>query len=292
MRRGQGTTPTSLPIIVLSAASDVSDKVLLLELGADDYVTKPALRELLARVRAKLRHTTRTPDDQVVSFDDISVDFKKVEVKREGKTVSLTAHEFRTLQFLVQNADRVISRDELLKKVWGYRIILRRAPSTPTFSSSAKNWRKTHPGRYISVPYTTSDTCSFADCREPGVENIYPGRSFAVADCSHNCCNQVSLTMSAVSSTFSSVLVRALRRARHFALVEMCHPKARSQSLFRSGTQSDPCITSVTTSIMITTSYSSVKEKRAVQSITRCSTAHDCLFRAGPRGEPNFFTCS
>ena len=119
----------TLPIIVLSAASDVSDKVLLLELGADDYVTKPfSPRELLARVRAKLRHTTRTPDDQVVSFDDISVDFKKVEVKREGKTVSLTAHEFRTLQFLVQNADRVISRDELLKKVWGYQ----NYPSTRT----------------------------------------------------------------------------------------------------------------------------------------------------------------
>jgi DNA-binding response OmpR family regulator len=119
----------SLPIIVLSATSDVSDKVLLLELGADDYVTKPfSPRELLARVRAKLRHTTRTPDEQVVSFDDISVDFKKVEVKRDGKPVFLTAHEFRTLHFLVQNADRVISRDELLKEVWGYQ----NYPSTRT----------------------------------------------------------------------------------------------------------------------------------------------------------------
>jgi len=112
----------TLPIVVLSAASDVSDKVLLLELGADDYVTKPfSPRELLARVRAKLRHTPSTPDERVVSFDDISVDFKKMEVKRDGKPVFLTAQEFKTFRFLVQNADRVISRNELLNEVWGYQ---------------------------------------------------------------------------------------------------------------------------------------------------------------------------
>jgi len=112
----------TLPIVVLSAASDVSDKVLLLELGADDYVTKPfSPRELLARVRAKLRHTPSTPDERVVSFDDISVDFKKMEVQRDGKPVFLTAQEFKTFRFLVQNADRVISRNELLNEVWGYQ---------------------------------------------------------------------------------------------------------------------------------------------------------------------------
>lgn len=119
----------ALPIVVLSAASDVSDKVLLLELGADDYVTKPfSPRELLARVRAALRHTTRTPEAQVVAFDDISVDFRKMEVKRDDKPVILTAQEFKTFQFLVQNADRVISRDELLNEVWGYQ----NYPSTRT----------------------------------------------------------------------------------------------------------------------------------------------------------------
>jgi DNA-binding response OmpR family regulator len=124
----KGAAPT-LPIIVLSAASDVSDKVLLLELGADDYVTKPfSPRELLARVRAALRHTTRTPEAQVVSFADISADFKKMEVKRDGKPVILTAQEFKTFQFLVQNAERVISRDELLNEVWGYQ----NYPSTRT----------------------------------------------------------------------------------------------------------------------------------------------------------------
>jgi DNA-binding response OmpR family regulator len=119
----------TLPIVVLSAASDVSDKVLLLELGADDYVTKPfSPRELLARVRAALRHNARTPDVQVVSFDGISADFKKMEIKRDGQVVVLTAQEFKTFQFLVQNADRVISRDELLNEVWGYQ----NYPSTRT----------------------------------------------------------------------------------------------------------------------------------------------------------------
>jgi DNA-binding response OmpR family regulator len=119
----------TLPIVVLSATSDVSDKVLLLELGADDYVTKPfSPRELLARVRAALRHTTRTPNINVVSFDGISIDFKKMEVQRDGKVVILTAQEFKALQFLVQNADRVIGRDELLNDVWGYQ----NYPSTRT----------------------------------------------------------------------------------------------------------------------------------------------------------------
>src|SRR5215469_16795143 len=80
----------ALPIVVLSAASDVSDKVLLLELGADDYVTKPfSPRELLARLRAALRHTSRTAEVSVVYFDGISVDFKKMEVLRDGQTVVL-----------------------------------------------------------------------------------------------------------------------------------------------------------------------------------------------------------
>jgi len=118
-----------MPIIVLSAASDVSDKVLLLELGADDYVTKPfSPRELLARVRAALRRTVRTPTGELVVFDGISIDFTKMEVTRNGELVVLTAQEFKTLKFLVHNAERVISRDELLNEVWGYQ----NYPSTRT----------------------------------------------------------------------------------------------------------------------------------------------------------------
>src|SRR5690242_20802609 len=119
----------SLPIIVLSAARDVSDKVLLLELGADDYVTKPfSPRELLARVRAALRRTVRTGTSDVVTFAGVSVDFTKMEVLRDGQLIGLTAQEFKTLKFLVQNAERVISRDELLNEVWGYQ----NYPSTRT----------------------------------------------------------------------------------------------------------------------------------------------------------------
>jgi len=119
----------TVPIIVLSAASDVSDKVLLLELGADDYVTKPfSPRELLARVRAALRRTVRKETGESAAFGGITVDFTRMEVTRDGEPVVLTAQEFKTLKFLVLNAERVISRDELLNEVWGYQ----NYPSTRT----------------------------------------------------------------------------------------------------------------------------------------------------------------
>jgi DNA-binding response OmpR family regulator len=119
----------STPIIVLSAASDVSDKVLLLELGADDYVTKPfSPRELLARVRAALRRNLRSGTGDIFVFGGVTVDFIKMEITREGQPVTLTAQEFKTLKFMAQNPDRVISRDELLNEVWGYQ----NYPSTRT----------------------------------------------------------------------------------------------------------------------------------------------------------------
>jgi DNA-binding response OmpR family regulator len=119
----------AVPIIVLSATSDVSDKVLLLELGADDYVTKPfSPRELLARVRAALRRKVRPQVTEKFSFADIAIDFTKMEVVRNGSVLALTAQEFKTLKFMVQNPERVITRDELLNDVWGYH----NYPSTRT----------------------------------------------------------------------------------------------------------------------------------------------------------------
>jgi DNA-binding response OmpR family regulator len=120
----------SLPIVILSAASDEVDKVLLLELGADDYVTKPfSPKELLARVRAVLRRTQPTSKAiDKYSFDDISIDFAKMELNRSGKPITLTPREFKALKYFIENAERVISRDELLNEVWGYECY----PSTRT----------------------------------------------------------------------------------------------------------------------------------------------------------------
>lgn len=109
-----------LPVIVLSATADVADKVVLLEMGARDYVTKPfSPRELLARVRTALRSAQADSED-VFCFDDITVNFPSAEVMRGGRSVEFTAKEFKTLKFMIENAGRVISRHELLNEVWGY----------------------------------------------------------------------------------------------------------------------------------------------------------------------------
>ena len=120
----------SLPVVVLSASADVVDKVLLLEIGADDYVTKPfSPRELLARVQAAMRRATRlAAAPEIFAFDDISVNFTKMELTQAGKLVPLTAQEFKVLRFFIQNQDRVISREEFLNEVWGYQ----NYPSTRT----------------------------------------------------------------------------------------------------------------------------------------------------------------
>jgi DNA-binding response OmpR family regulator len=111
-----------LPLVVLGATSDVVDKVLLLEMGADDYVTIPfSPRELLARTRALMRRASRVRPESFCSFGNVLVDFSKMEVSCSGEVVPLTAKEYRTLEFLIKNAQRVVSRDELLNEVWGYQ---------------------------------------------------------------------------------------------------------------------------------------------------------------------------
>jgi len=119
-----------VPIVVLSASTDVVDKVLLLEIGADDYVTKPfSPRELLARVKASIRRASRPSGvPETFTIGETTVNFTNMELKQAGRPIALTTQEFKVLKFFVQNQDRVISRDELLNEVWGYQ----NYPSTRT----------------------------------------------------------------------------------------------------------------------------------------------------------------
>lgn len=110
-----------VPVLILSAVSHVADKVLLLELGADDYVTKPfSPRELLARVQSAMRRSATNKPSSVIEFGIVKVDLRSMEVSRNGEPVSLTAHEFKLLRYFIENVGRVISRTELLNNVWGY----------------------------------------------------------------------------------------------------------------------------------------------------------------------------
>jgi DNA-binding response OmpR family regulator len=107
------------PIIVLSAVSQEIDKVLLLEMGADDYVVKPfGSRELLARIRALLRRTTS--DTKVLHFGDVEVDIDRRNTLRGGREVKLTPAEYNLLLFFLRNHDRALTRDAILNSVWGY----------------------------------------------------------------------------------------------------------------------------------------------------------------------------
>jgi DNA-binding response OmpR family regulator len=121
--RGIKERQPNLPVVILSAVSEVADKVLLLELGADDYMTKPfSPRELLARVQAAIRRSNRMGAKPAPSkgFGDVIVDLERMEVLRAGMPVSLTAQEFKLLRYFFQNPMRVISRQQLLTEVWGY----------------------------------------------------------------------------------------------------------------------------------------------------------------------------
>ncbi len=108
------------PIIVLSAIGEEIDKVLLLEVGADDYVVKPfGSRELIARIRAVLRRASPEAH-QVISFSDVAVDLERRSVTRRGAELHLTPAEYNLLTFFLQNPDRPLTRDVILNSVWGY----------------------------------------------------------------------------------------------------------------------------------------------------------------------------
>ena len=119
LRQAEVTTP----ILILTAKSQEIDKVLGLELGADDYVTKPfGRRELLARVKAILRRGTSPPTETELEscrFGDVEVDFRRYVVRKDGRAVHLTSREYALLRFLVEHSDDVVGRSEILDQVWG-----------------------------------------------------------------------------------------------------------------------------------------------------------------------------
>ena len=113
------------PIIMISAKSDTFDKVLGLELGADDYLVKPFdIKELSARIKAVLRRTRSNSapktDNEVIKFDNIEISLQKYELKLGGKSVDVPPKELELLYFLAYNRNRVFTRDQLLDKVWGF----------------------------------------------------------------------------------------------------------------------------------------------------------------------------
>ena len=126
LRAGESTR--HIPIVILTARTDEDDRVRGLELGADDYITKPfSLRELTARVRAALRRRAARNGDsapQVYRGEHLVADFDAVAVTVDGHRIRLTRREFELLRYLVQNRNRLLSRDQLLERVWGYDRII------------------------------------------------------------------------------------------------------------------------------------------------------------------------
>ncbi len=116
--RGRG----DLPVIMLTARGEEADRIVGLELGADDYVTKPfSPRELAVRVRAVLRRASQAPESvERLEFDDLALDAGTRRVVRNGEVLHLTAREFDLLFFLASNPGHVFSRDQLMTSVWGY----------------------------------------------------------------------------------------------------------------------------------------------------------------------------
>ena len=135
--REEGMT---MPILMLTSKREETDKVLGLELGADDYITKPcSLRELHARIKANLRRSEINQKEiATYKFADIELDFKKQKALKNGKPIQLSTKEYEILHFFIKHDDEVVSRDMLLDEVWGYDVY----PTTRTVDNYILNLRK------------------------------------------------------------------------------------------------------------------------------------------------------
>jgi DNA-binding response OmpR family regulator len=170
----------AVPVIVVSANAEVDDKVLLLELGADDYVTKPfSPKELVARVRRAMRRTVQMShgtrqipqgESHLYRFADVTVDVDSMEVRRGGLRVALTAQEFRILRYFMDRANRAISREVMLNEVWGYQNypstrtvdnhILRLRQKLEADPSNPQHFLTLHRAGYKFVPATGQEQVS------------------------------------------------------------------------------------------------------------------------------------
>jgi DNA-binding response OmpR family regulator len=127
------------PILMLTARGEEADRILGLDLGADDYVTKPlSVRELMARIRAVLRraHPLKTMPDEL-RYADVAIDFRKYEARKGDRLVDLTRKEFGILRLLAAHAGDVVTRDDLLNEVWGYES----SPTTRTVDTHVASLR-------------------------------------------------------------------------------------------------------------------------------------------------------
>ena len=144
-----------LPIVMLTARGEEIDKVAGLDLGADDYVTKPfGVSELMARIRAVLRRTEAQGQGlEPYSFGNVTLDFRKYQAEVGGKAVELSAREFDLMRYLIEHAGDAVHRSDLLDKVWGYDV----TPTTRTVDSFVLDLRKkleadpSHPVHILSV---------------------------------------------------------------------------------------------------------------------------------------------
>jgi two-component system alkaline phosphatase synthesis response regulator PhoP len=118
----------NIPIVMLTAKSEETDKILGLELGADDYITKPfSMRELVARVKTILKRYGKKPEEApkaILKFPHLEIDIEKHEVNASGKAVELTAKEFELLRYLAENKGKAITRERLLDTVWGIEVAI------------------------------------------------------------------------------------------------------------------------------------------------------------------------
>ncbi len=130
----------STPIIMLTSKKEEADKVLGLELGADDYVTKPfSIRELIARIKALLRRTQKeNVSIEQFTFGKIHIDFQKQVLIKDDRPIKLSVREFEILRYFIEHEDQVVTRDMLLNDIWGYDIF----PTTRTVDTFILNLRK------------------------------------------------------------------------------------------------------------------------------------------------------